>query len=154
MSCTKTFSQTCSCSPIDIFNTFPSSLNVTSTTADNPYLEATDAFITTRLVDTLSLPLVNRYADPELMMNLPPPVENVMVTTFGDSGLRELTILAASESPNNPYETYVSLYTVVYHDILQCGFWMDHLIKHYPLIFFLYSGSFLCTTYVYTFILI
>jgi hypothetical protein len=39
------------------------------------------------------------------MMNLPPPVENVMVTAFGDSGLRELTILAASESPNNPYET-------------------------------------------------
>jgi hypothetical protein len=74
-------------------------------TGDNPYLEATDAFITTRLVDTLSLPLVNRYADPELMMNLPPPVENVMVTAFGDSGLRELTILAASESPNNPYET-------------------------------------------------
>ena len=87
-----------------------------SSTSDNPYLVANDTFITTRLVDTLSLRLVNRYADPELMLNLPPPVENVMVTAvspFGDSGLRELAILSASESPNDPYETYVSLYTVV-----------------------------------------
>ena len=56
---------------------------------------------------TMSLRVISRYADPEQMINLSPPMENVsfIAVPLGSSIPRELTVLSASEGLKNPYET-------------------------------------------------
>ena len=76
---------------------------------------AINTFLMTRLVDSLSLLVASRYADPVLLRNLAPAVGDVSVTAvsqLGSSETRELAILTASEDPNNPYQTYVHIVTI------------------------------------------
>ena len=81
--------------------------------SDNPYVVTTDRDIFTTLTDTLSVRAITRYADPEAGRNQNPPLVLVTATAIPFSEIEistELTILSASESTSDPYETYVHIY--------------------------------------------